>query len=167
MFTFRFMVFNGATVHFQQYFSYRGGQFYWWRKPEFPEKPLKYLYQNLTSDQNYIQVKQFHNRNQLVCLLLHIGSAKHILINQSRSNMFAVIQRQSQKMERKNTTHSEQLQYRYFIKSCVVVFCVFLLCVFTFLVPCCDVRLNILKKIHILNLFNVCIILYKSQPTII
>jgi len=127
----------------------------------------RYLCQILTYEQNYMQVNQCHNRNQFVGLLLHIGSVKHILINQSRSNMFAVIQRQSQIMERENTTHSEQLQYSDFIKSCVVVFCVFLLCVFTFLVPCCDVRLNILKKIHILNLFNVCIIFYKSQPTII
>ena len=33
-------MFDGVQHHFQQYFSYinHGGQFYWWRKPEDPEK---------------------------------------------------------------------------------------------------------------------------------
>ena len=31
------------VFHFQQYFSYIGGQFYWWRKLEYPEKTTDLL----------------------------------------------------------------------------------------------------------------------------
>jgi hypothetical protein len=40
-FRFKFMMLNATS---KQYFRfYRGGQFYWWRKPEYPEKTLQDL----------------------------------------------------------------------------------------------------------------------------
>jgi len=39
---------------------YRGGQFYWWRKPEYPEKTID-LSQVIQHYFNYIHKSQFNN----------------------------------------------------------------------------------------------------------
>ena len=127
----------------------------------------RYLCQNLTCDQNYIQVKQFHNRNYFVCPLLHIGYVKHILINQSRSNIFAVIQRQSQKMGKKYHTFGTvtiQVLHKKWCGSflCFPIMCLYVLssvlgCPFQY--PYQNRELNIFLM-HIINVFCVCIVFY-------